>query len=171
MSQRPVGICADPLGRCQFQGQQVTLYMGNCRPCYDRLRNSNPENKKTMPNYSPPPATTEEKSLLAARKCLFDFFRLSSATEDQTSKILDVAGPLFRPILPALEEERAKIENLFKRVPPITAQQDSTAQVLAQPQPQPQPQPDSTTQQSQPASTDITAQPAQPDSKRNRDSG
>lgn len=61
------GKCSDPVGKCQFRDQDVDLYNGCCRPCYDRLRNSNPKSKTTMPDLSPPPQNAEEKDLHKAK--------------------------------------------------------------------------------------------------------
>ena len=155
---RKRGKCSDPVGKCQFRDADVDLYSGCCRPCYDRLRNSNPKNKDTMPDLSPPPQNVEEKNLHKARGFLFESFRLIGATEEHADIVMRTLGTYFRPIQKDLARELAELDTLVKHVPAITeptdstavlhdesstAQQDSPTQQPQQPQ---QPQHDSTAQ-------------------------
>jgi hypothetical protein len=135
--ERKLGHCPDPLGKCQFVGKTVALYSGHCRPCYDRLRNSNPANKQTMPDLSPARATKEDKDLAKSRAYQMAAFRLAGVSLDDQDTVMKTMRLYYRPIMEQLRREQQSLDTILRDMPGSavevtgsTVQQNSTVQQL-----------------------------------------
>src|SRR5690349_12743820 len=111
--QRKLGFCADPSGTCVHTGQEIELYMGLCRKCYDRLRNSNPKNKETMPDLGSVATVREDRVIAAGRAKLFEAFSLLQVSDEDKDAVLKILARYFREVMEQLYRERADLDKII----------------------------------------------------------